>query len=123
MESRLEPAFGIAKQRSDGGRMNRFFDLTGDLPARRSAWNASSITAEPHFPAFREQLERVQPLPKVPEWEQIATAMFDRGEAAARGVITVPTALTQLDSRADALLEKRRWILEQRSHGQLATGN
>jgi multiple sugar transport system substrate-binding protein len=89
----------------------RFFDLTGDLPARRSAWSAPSLAAEPHFPAFRQQLERVQPLPKVPEYEQIATAIADRGEAAARGATNIPTALSQLDQKADALLEKRRWML------------
>ena len=96
---------------SEPAQQVRFFDLTGDLPARRSAWNAPSIVAEPHFPAFREQLERVQPLPTVPEYEQIATAIADRGEAAARNATSIPAALTQLDERADALLEKRRWML------------
>jgi len=57
----------------------------GDLPARRSAWRVPALTNEPHFPAFREQLEHVEPLPKVPEWEQIASSIYDRGEAAARG--------------------------------------
>ena len=99
---------------SEPAQQVRFFDLTGDLPARRSAWNASSLVGDRYFPAFREQLERVQPLPKVPEWEQIATAIFDRGEAAARGATSVPVALAQLDAKADALLEKRRWILSRR---------
>jgi multiple sugar transport system substrate-binding protein len=96
---------------SEPAQQVRFFELTADLPARRSAWTAPALLADPYFPAFREQLERVQPLPQVPEWEQIATAMFDRGEAAARGTIGVPAALEQLDARADALLEKRRWML------------
>jgi multiple sugar transport system substrate-binding protein len=47
----------------------------------------------------------------VPEWEQIATAIYDRGEAAARGTIATKAALAQLDRRADELLEKRRWML------------
>jgi multiple sugar transport system substrate-binding protein len=89
----------------------RFFQLTGDLPARRSAWQVPALTNEPHFPAFREQLEHVMPLPKVPEWEQIASSIFDRGEAAARGAQPVPNALAALDARADELLEKRRWML------------
>ncbi|HEX2122312.1 MAG TPA: hypothetical protein VHL59_11775 [Thermoanaerobaculia bacterium] len=54
------------------------------------------------------------PLPQVPEWEQIATAIYDRGEAAARGTITVDTAVAQLDARADEVLEKRRWILSRK---------
>jgi len=47
----------------------------------------------------------------VPEWEQIATAIQDRGEAAARGALAPQLALRQLDARADELLEKRRWML------------
>jgi multiple sugar transport system substrate-binding protein len=96
---------------SEPAQQIRFFDLTGDLPARRSAWNAPSLVAEPHFPAFRQQLERVQPLPQVPEYEQIATAIADRAEAGARGATNIPAALKQLDAKADALLEKRRWML------------
>jgi multiple sugar transport system substrate-binding protein len=96
---------------SEPAQQIRFFDLTGDLPARRSAWTAPSIVGDPYFPAFRAQLERVQPLPKVPEYEQIATAIADRGEAAARNATNIPAALTQLDAKADALLEKRRWML------------
>jgi multiple sugar transport system substrate-binding protein len=96
---------------SEPARQVRFFELTGDLPARRSAWSAPAFAAEPRFPAFREQLESVRPLPQVPEWEQIATAIYDRGEAAVRGVVTVEQAVAQLDARADEVLEKRRWIL------------
>ena len=88
--------------------------LTGDLPARRAAWRAPGLADDPHFPAFRRQLESVQPLPKVPEWEQIASVIFDRGEAAARGTVTAPAALAELDAKADELLEKRRWMVEQK---------
>ena len=94
----------------------RFYELTGDLPARRSAWLSPVLANDKHFPAFRIQLERVEPLPKIPEWEQIATAIYDRGEAAARGAVPPAVALRQLDARADELLEKRRWMLS-RSRG------
>jgi multiple sugar transport system substrate-binding protein len=89
----------------------RFYQLTGDLPARRSAWKSPVLANDPQFAAFRIQFERVAPLPKVPEWEQIASAIYDRGEAAARGTIAPAVALHQLDARADELLEKRRWML------------
>jgi len=104
---------------SQPGQQVRFFELTGDLPARRSAWRSPILANDTHFPAFRIQLERVEPLPKVPEWEQIATAIFDRGEAAARGTVTTTVALKQLDARADELLEKRRWMI-QKNGGQTA---
>ena len=90
----------------------RFYELTGDLPARRSAWSAPALANDPYLPAFREQLERVEPLPKVPEWENIATAMYQHGEASVRGVMTIPQALADLDRVTDAILEKRRWLRE-----------
>lgn len=96
---------------SDPNQQVKFYQFTGDLPARRSAWRSKALTEEPHFAAFREQLEHVVPLPKVPEWEQIATAIFDRGEAAARGATTQKQALADLDRKADELLEKRRWMM------------
>jgi multiple sugar transport system substrate-binding protein len=96
---------------SEPAQQVRFFELTGDLPARRSAWQSPALSAEPTFPAFRQQLESVRPLPQVPEWEQIATAIYDRAEAAARGTTTVQAAVAELDKRADEVLEKRRWIL------------
>ena len=99
----------------------RFYELTGDLPARRSAWQSPVLANDTRFAAFRLQFERVAPLPKVPEWEQIATAIYDRGEAAARGTIGTTAALAQLDRRADELLEKRRWMLTRQSSNHRGT--
>jgi multiple sugar transport system substrate-binding protein len=97
---------------SEPAQQVRFFQLVGDLPARRSAWESPLLAKDTRFPAFRAQLERVAPIPKVPEWEQIASAIFDRGEAAARGAVAPAVALRELDTRANELLEKRRWMLE-----------
>jgi multiple sugar transport system substrate-binding protein len=92
----------------------RFNELSGDLPARRSAWRAPALAKDRHFVAFREQLESVAPLPKVPEWEQIATAIYEHAEEAVRGAKTPAGALAALDAQTDQILEKRRWIAEQR---------
>ena len=90
----------------------RFYGLTGNLPARREAWEDSALAASPYTRAFRAQLDRVVPLPKVPEWEQIATKVFEYGEVAVRGRVPVPQALARLDRDVNALLEKRRWMLD-----------
>ena len=110
-----EAACKLIEFLSEPAQQVRFFELSGDLPARRSAWRAPLLMNDPYFPAFRTQLERVAPMPKVPEWEQITTAIFDNGEAAARGVISNADALASIDQRADALLEKRRWMLTRRA--------
>ncbi|HEX6137505.1 MAG TPA: sugar ABC transporter substrate-binding protein [Casimicrobiaceae bacterium] len=89
----------------------RFHALTGDLPPRRSAWNDPALAADVPARAFRDQLERVKPAPKVPEWERIADEMRLVAERAARGELTVDQAVRELDARADRILEKRRWLL------------
>lgn len=93
----------------------RFYELTGDLPAHREAWQDSILAANPYARAFRQQLERVEPLPKVPEWEQIATMSFERGEEAVRGQSTIEETLRALDREVDRILEKRRSLLAQES--------
>ena len=89
----------------------RFHALTGDLPPRRSAWTGGSLADDVHARAFRDQLERVKPAPKVPEWERIATEIRLVAERIAHGEIGVDEAAGELDRRADRLLEKRRWLL------------
>lgn len=95
----------------------RFYELTGDLPAVRSAWEAPVLADNDRARAFREQLDRVVPLPKVPEWENIATTVFQRGAEAVRGRSTVTEALGALDRDVDRLLEKRRWMLDREAAG------
>jgi multiple sugar transport system substrate-binding protein len=93
----------------------RFHALTGDLPPRRTTWEDPGLAADVHARAFREQLERVRPAPKVPEWERIAGEMRMVTERAVRGALSVEQAVRELDARADRILEKRRWLLARRA--------
>ena len=90
----------------------RFHALTGDLPPRRSAWQDPALAADVPSKAFREQLERVKPTPKVAEWERIVIEMQRAAERVARGGADVDATLRALDVEVDAILEKRRWIIE-----------
>ncbi len=99
----------------------QFYKLTGDLPARRQAWRDTSLANNRYARAFREQLDRVVPTPKVPEWEQIATKVFEHGEEAVRGRKTVDRTLLELDNDVNGLLEKRRWLLTQQQQRSVAT--
>ena len=91
----------------------RFHALTGDLPPRRSTWDDPQLANDVHAKAFRDQLERVKPTPKVPEWERIAQEMRLAAERAIRGGQDTDSVLRDLDARTDAILEKRRWMLAQ----------
>ena len=102
---------------SDPAVQRRFHALTGDLPPRRTSWEDPALAADVYARAFREQLERAKPAPKVPEWERIATEMRLVAERAAHGGLSVDQAVRELDARADRILEKRRWLLERRRAG------
>ena len=95
----------------------RFYQLTGDLPAHRGAWEDTTLANNRYARAFHEQLERVVPLPQVPEWEQIATKVFEYGEQAVRGRLSIEAALAGLDRDVNGLLEKRRWMMQQAAAG------
>jgi len=95
----------------------QFHALTGDLPPRRASWQDPQLAADAHARAFREQLERVRPAPKVPEWERIAAEMRLVAERAVRMGLSAEDAARELDARTDQILEKRRWILTRRDGG------
>ena len=99
---------------SDPARQARFYETTGDLPARRSAWATQALARDPYLAAFRTQLGRVVSTPLVPESELIVQLVALAGERAARGRQTIDEALASLDAEVDAVLEKRRWLLSQR---------
>jgi multiple sugar transport system substrate-binding protein len=98
-----------------------FYDLTANLPPRRTSWEDPRFAADEHVHAFRDQFERVRRTPPVPEWERIATEMRVISERAVRLVTPATTpaeieaivaaAAAELDAHADQTLEKRRWML------------
>ena len=92
----------------------QFYRLTGDLPARREAWKDTALANNRYARAFRSQLDRVVPTPQVPEWEQIATKVFEHGEEAVRGRKTVDRTLAELDKDVNGILEKRRFLMSQK---------
>nr|WP_255682869.1 sugar ABC transporter substrate-binding protein [Dyella sp. 2HG41-7] len=95
---------------------DRFYDLLGDMPPRRSSWSQGSLRDDPKAQAFREQLERVKPTPPVPEWEQIVNEMQLVAAQAVAGDLTIDQATAEMDKRADRILEKRRWMLDRPQH-------
>ena len=93
----------------------RFWKLTGDLPARRESWADSALTADPRTRAFGDQLTRTAPCPKVPEWEEIATRIYEQSDRAIRGATTPDSALATLDRIVNQMLEKRRWLVARKA--------
>jgi multiple sugar transport system substrate-binding protein len=96
---------------------SRFYELSGDLPARRSGWRAPDLASDPKIAAFRAQLDRTVALPRLPEWENIATSIFETGQLATRGQFDAREGARRLDERVNAMLEKRRWVMSRASGG------
>ncbi|MFL6292495.1 MAG: sugar ABC transporter substrate-binding protein, partial [Thermoanaerobaculia bacterium] len=96
----------------------RFYELSGDLPARPSAWKTAGLAEDPKAAAFLAQLGSVAAMPKVPEWEQIATRVAECAEQVMRGGRDLDSALAALDTDVDRMLEKRRWLLDRRAKQQ-----
>ena len=100
----------------------RLHELTGAMPSRRSAWNDPRLAGDAYAAAFRDQLERVKPTPKVPEWERIATEMRLVAEQTVQNNLSIDQAVTMLDSQVDAILAKRRWMLDRAQRTKAAAG-
>jgi len=107
-------AWELAEFLSSVPNQEKFYALTGDLPARRSAWEFPQLAQDEYAHAFREQLEHVVPSPKVPEWERIAQEMRLMAERVIRGGVPIDTALRDFDAKTDEILAKRRALLEAR---------
>ena len=89
----------------------RLHAVIGDLPPRRSTWEHPALAQDEYAHAFRDQLERVKPTPKVLEWERIVQEMRLASERVVRGGESQDDAVRELDARVDKILEKRRWML------------
>jgi multiple sugar transport system substrate-binding protein len=109
---RKDAAWQLIEYLSEPAVQRRFHALVGDMPPRRSTWDDPRLAADPYARAFREQLERVRPAPAVPEWERIVNEMQLVAEQVVRGGLAIEAAPAELDRRVDAMLEKRRWILD-----------
>lgn len=107
-----EAAWKWLQYLSEPAQQARFYELSGDLPSRKSAWKLAGLADDPKTAPFLRQLESVAPTPKVPEWEQIATRVAEAAEQVMRGGVDLDTALARLDGDVDRMLEKRRWLLD-----------
>jgi multiple sugar transport system substrate-binding protein len=118
---RKDAAWRVIEYLAQPAVQRRFHAITGNLPPRRSAWDDPTLARDLPARAFFDQLERVRPAPKVPEWERIATEMRLVVERVVHGDLAAASAPDELDARADRILEKRRWLLDRKA-GKVQAG-
>lgn len=109
---RQDAAWKLIAFLSEPATMQRFHALTGNMPPRRSAWQVPALADDAPSQAFRQQLERVRPAPKIPEWERIVQEMQAMAERVVHGTQDADAATVALDAWVDDLLAKRRWLRE-----------
>lgn len=114
-----DAAWQLIEYLSQPAVQRQFYDLLGDMPPRRSSWEGGALHDDPKARAFRQQLEQVRPAPAVPEWERIANEMQLVAAEAIAGRLTIDQAAAEMDRRADAILAKRRWVLDHAHPDQL----
>ncbi|MGV2497102.1 extracellular solute-binding protein [Pelagerythrobacter aerophilus] len=114
---RKREAWEVVRRMLDPAAQLALHRATGDLPVRRSVWRETELAGDRVVAPFAHQLERAQPLPKVPEWERVVTEMQVVADRMVRGDYTVRSAAAEMDLRVDEILAKRRWMMER---GRLA---
>ncbi len=108
---RRDAAWKLLEYLAEPEQQARFYQLTGDLPARQSAWSDPALAGNRYAQAFRRQLLQVRATPPIPEWERIANKLAYHAERAIRRQVSADEALAALDRDVDQILEKRRWLL------------
>jgi multiple sugar transport system substrate-binding protein len=84
--------------------------IAGTLPSRPSAWG--TLLSDPTLRPFRAALDRPLPSRNLVEWERIGDDVQLVAEQVVRGHLTIDAGTAEMDRRVDAILAKRRWLLE-----------
>ena len=114
---RKAEAWKLVEYLSEPAVQVRFYEITGNLPPRKSAWQAPVFAGNLYAKAFRDQLERLEPSPQVPEWERIVQKMRIYSEEVVHGRRSFDDALAAYNREVDKMLEKRRWLLARTAAG------
>lgn len=77
-----------------------WFDISGDLPAVQTAWEADSLASDPNLAVFGEQLNDAQNAPAVTTWTQVGALIDSEAEKVAKGASTPEDALAAIQSGA-----------------------
>lgn len=111
---RKDDAWRLVEYLSSAAVQAEFRKLSGDLPSRRSAWELAGEPTDARSAAFRAQLDRLASTPRIPEWERIASKITLHLERLVREEASLDEVLESLDADVDAILEKRRSLVQPR---------
>lgn len=84
----------------------KWFEIAKCMPARKEAWNDETLSNDPLFSAFGEQMNSSKIAPFIPQWESIAMEVKKSLEQISIGGADVQTEMDELNKKAEKILEK-----------------
>ncbi|MCO7174839.1 sugar ABC transporter substrate-binding protein [Sporolactobacillus kofuensis] len=85
----------------------KWLKISTDMPAVSSAWNSNQLKDNPFYKAFGEQAKTAEPLPLVPQFEEMAQGYLKSWEKIYRTGANVQKTLDQYNSSAQQILDNK----------------
>ena len=98
-----DSAWKFVQWLSDPKTQVKFYGLSTDLPAVKSAWTDPSLSSDAKLAVFGKQLEDAKAPPAIATWEQVAAAFDTEMEKVAKSGLDPATALKTVQSKADSI--------------------
>lgn len=98
-----EGAWKFVRWLSEAETQQSWFDLTGDLPAVKTAWDYPALTENDRVQVINQQLENTVAPPTVPSWEEVSATIETEAEKVASGVTTGAEAAATSQKKAESL--------------------
>lgn len=86
----------------------RWYEITGDLPAVKAAWGSPALSGDETWEVFREQITHARPVPSVETWESMAEAIKNGMENMIIGDMAPETVSVQIHSELERIMNSRR---------------
>lgn len=96
-----DAAWKLIRWLSSNEAQQKWFDISGDLPAVQGAWKSGPIADNANLKVFGEQLNNAQNAPAVTTWTQVGALVDSEAEKVAKGTVAPDAALKELDAAAN----------------------
>lgn len=101
-----EAAVKLISYMTDVKTQIKWFEIAKCMPARKESWNDETLSNDPLFSAFGEQMKSSKIAPFIPEWESIAMEVKKSLENISIGGADIQTEMDELNKKADKILQK-----------------
>jgi len=81
----------------------KWFDMVGDLPAVKDAYDNGTLASDQHLKVFREQLDDANPPPVLSKWEEVAASINDIQEQVTTGGMSPEAGAQEMQQKAESI--------------------